>query len=99
MGKITRGRHDKSPTAYLVCGGEGALALPPSEGRFGRLRTRGLPAEEADAVFLNGAPLGFGSSVAKLMLECRLEEASLALEARGTEFWLPLASEGGKYSS
>lgn len=58
-----------------------------------------LPIDEADIVLINGAPLGFASSVAKLMLECRREEVSLALEARGTEFWLPLASDGGKYSS
>lgn len=58
-----------------------------------------LPADEADMVLPNGAPLGFASSVAKLMLECLREEVSLAFEARGAEFWLPLASDGGKYPS
>jgi hypothetical protein len=50
-------------------------------------------------VLPNGAPLGFASSAAKLMLECRREEVSLAFEARGAEFWLPLASGVGKYPS
>lgn len=57
-----------------------------------------LPADEADMVLPSGTPLGFASSGAKLMLECRREEVSLAFEARGAESWLPPASGGGKYS-
>lgn len=55
--------------------------------------------DEPEVVLCNGAPSGFGSAVAKLSFDCRREEVSLALEARGIEFWLPLASDGGKYSS
>lgn len=56
-------------------------------------------ADEPEAVLLNGAPSGFGRAVAKLSFDCRREEVSLTLEVRGIEFWLPLASDGGKYSS
>lgn len=86
--------------AYLVCGGgDGGRALGPSEDRFCTPRGRRLVADEPDEVLFNGAPSGFGSAVAKLSFDCRREEASLTLDVRGIEFWLPLASDGGKYSS
>lgn len=85
--------------AYLVCGGgDGGRALGPSEDRFCTPRGRRLVTDDPDEVLFNGAPSGFGSAVAKLSFDCR-REASLTLKVRGTEFWLPLASDGGKYSS
>lgn len=72
--------------------------MGPSEDRFCTPRGRRLVTDDPDEVLFNGAPSGFGSAVAKLSFDCR-REASLTLKVRGTEFWLPLASDGGKYSS